>query len=65
LAQGDGVFGWTTGSLRPEGDAGVDVITIADDLLKKLDLLGKDLDDYSLETVQMFQRDAANAKYVV
>jgi transaldolase len=46
-------------------DAGVDIITLTDDLLKKLDLLGKDLDEYSLETVQMFQRDAANARYVV
>ena len=46
-------------------DAGVDIITLTDDLLKKLDLLGKDLDDYSLETVQMFQRDAASARYIV
>jgi transaldolase len=46
-------------------DARVDIITLTDDLLKKLDLLGKDLDDYSLETVQMFQRDAASARYVV
>ena len=46
-------------------DAKVDIITLTDDLTKKLDLLGKDLDDYSLETVQMFQRDAASAGYVV
>jgi transaldolase len=46
-------------------EAGVDIITLTDDLLKKLDLLGKDLDDYSLETVEMFQRDAASARYVV
>ncbi len=46
-------------------EAGVDIITLTDDLLKKLDLLGKDLDDYSLETVQMFQRDASAARYVV
>ncbi len=46
-------------------EAGVDIITLTDDLLKKLDLLGKDLDDYSLETVQMFRRDAAKAGYVV
>ena len=35
----------------------------ADDLLKKLPLLGKDLDEYSLETVRMFHRDAAGAGY--
>lgn len=46
-------------------DAGVDIITLTDDLLKKLDLLGKDLDEFSLETVRMFQRDAASARYVL
>jgi transaldolase len=44
-------------------EAGVDIITLTDDLLKKLDLLGKDLDEYSLETVRMFYRDAAGAGY--
>ena len=33
------------------------------DLLRKLDLLGKDLLQYSLETVQMFHRDAAAAGF--
>ena len=33
------------------------------DLLKKLDLLGKDLMQYSLETVQMFHRDAVAAGF--
>ena len=35
------------------------------DLLKKLDLLGKDLDQYSLETVQMFRRDAIAAGFTL
>jgi transaldolase len=43
--------------------AGVDIITLTDDLLKKLDLLGKDLGAYSLDTVQMFHRDATSAGY--
>ena len=33
------------------------------DLLAKLDLLGKDLEQFSLETVQMFQRDALAAGF--
>ena len=33
------------------------------DVLKKLPGLGKDLDDFSLETVQMFRRDAIAAGY--
>jgi transaldolase len=44
-------------------EAGIDIITLTDDLLKKLDLLGKDLGAYSLDTVQMFHRDAVSAGY--
>lgn len=43
--------------------AGCHVITVTHDLLKKLPLLGKDLDEYSLETVQMFHRDAVSAGF--
>ena len=42
---------------------GCHIITVTHDLLKKLDLLGKDLDQYSLETVQMFHRDAVAAGF--
>jgi transaldolase len=42
---------------------GCQVITMTHDLLKKLDLLGKDLLQYSLETVQMFHRDALAAGF--
>jgi transaldolase len=42
---------------------GCQIITVTPDLLKKLPLIGKDLDDYSLETVQMFYRDASSAGY--
>lgn len=36
---------------------GCDIITVTDDLLEKLGEFGKDLEEYSLETVQMFVRD--------
>lgn len=36
---------------------GCHIITATNDILKKLALAGKDLADYSLETVQMFYRD--------
>jgi transaldolase len=44
-------------------DVGCHVITVTHDLLKKLDGLGKDLDQFSLETVQMFRRDAVQAGF--
>jgi transaldolase len=37
---------------------GCHVITLTNDLLKKVPLIGKDLDEYSLETVRMFYEDA-------
>lgn len=40
-------------------DAGADIITVAPDLLEKLRLRNKDLEEYSRETVQMFMDDAA------
>jgi transaldolase len=42
---------------------GCQIITVTSDLLQKLSLLGKDLEQFSLETVQMFHRDAAAAGY--
>jgi transaldolase len=42
---------------------GVHVITVTNDLLAKLPSLGKDLSQVSLETVQMFHRDAAAAGF--
>jgi transaldolase len=44
---------------------GCHIITITHDLLKKLPLLGHDLDQYSLETVQMFHRDAITAGFTL
>jgi len=39
-------------------EIGCDIITVTNDLLAKLPTLGKDLAQFSLETVQMFHRDA-------
>ena len=44
-------------------EVGCDIITITADILAKLSTLGKDLADFSLETVQMFHRDAGAAGY--
>ncbi len=44
-------------------ELGCDIITVTPDLLKKLELYGKDLADFSLETVQMFFRDAQAAGF--
>jgi transaldolase len=42
---------------------GCQVITVTNDILKKLSLVGKNLDDYSLETVKMFADDAIGAGF--
>ena len=44
---------------------GCHIITATNDILKKLTLVGKDLDQYSLETVQMFYKDAKAAGYQI
>ena len=42
---------------------GCHVITVTNDILKKLQLAGYDLDEYSLDTVKMFHTDAAAAGF--
>jgi transaldolase len=44
---------------------GCHIITATNDILKKLSLVGKDLDKYSLETVEMFYKDAKAAGFTV
>lgn len=44
---------------------GCHVITVTHDLLKKLSSLGKDLNQFSLETVTMFATDARNAGFTL
>jgi transaldolase len=42
---------------------GCHVITVTNDILKKLELVGKDLAEYSLDTVKMFRSDAVAAGF--
>jgi transaldolase len=42
---------------------GCQIITATNDILKKLDLIGKDLAEFSLDTVKMFYDDAEKAGY--
>lgn len=44
---------------------GCHVITVTNEILKKLSLLGYDLDEYSLDTVKMFYADAIAAEYKI
>jgi transaldolase len=44
---------------------GCHIITATSDILKKLDLIGKDLDDFSLDTVKMFHADALKSGFVL
>jgi transaldolase len=46
-------------------DIGCHIITATNDILNKLSLLGKDHDRYSLETVEMFYKDALTAGYTI
>lgn len=43
--------------------AGCDIITATFDILKKIPLIGKDLAEFSLDTVKMFHDDARQAGY--
>jgi transaldolase len=42
---------------------GCHIITATSDILRKLDLIGKNLQEYSLDTVKMFYEDARKAGY--
>lgn len=42
-----------------------DIITVTPEILNKLSLKNKNLDEYSLETVKMFHDDAKNAGYIL
>ena len=46
-------------------EVGCHIITATNDILKKLSLVGKDLDQYSLETVEMFCKDASAAGFKI
>lgn len=44
---------------------GCHIITVTHDILKKLSLVGRDLREYSLDTVKMFHTDAAQAGFTL
>jgi len=46
-------------------ECGVDIITVTNDVLKKLPMVGKDLTKLSLETVHMFYNDAQSLGYKI
>lgn len=46
-------------------DIGCHIITATNDIIKRLPLFGKDLDAYSLETVQVFRQDAIAAGFTL
>ena len=50
-------------NVKQAEQAGADIITLTPDLIKKMELFGKDLNQYSLETVKMFHNDAKEAGF--
>jgi transaldolase len=52
-------------NVRQADDLGVDIITVTHDMLAKLVLFNRSLDDFSLDTVRMFHEDAQAAGYTL
>lgn len=50
---------------RQAEQCGVDIITMTPDLIKKLSNFGKDLNEFSLDTVKMFYNDALKSGYTI
>ena len=46
-------------------EIGCHIITATNDILKKIEIIGKDLKEYSLETVQMFYNDAKSSNFSI
>lgn len=46
-------------------EIGCHIITVTSDVLKKLSLVGRDLDEYSLDTVKMFYEDARQSGFTL
>lgn len=52
-------------NITQASEIGCHIITVTDDLMKKLSLDGKDLTEFSLETVKMFYDDAKSVGYSI
>jgi transaldolase len=50
-------------NLRHAEECNIDIITLMPNLLNKMALFGKDLEEFSLETVKMFYNDAEKSQY--
>ncbi|MDB3879119.1 transaldolase [Amylibacter sp.] len=50
-------------NIHQADDLGCHIITVTNDILNKLSLIGYGLDDYSLDTVKMFYNDAVSAGF--
>ena len=46
-------------------EIGCHIITVTSDVLKKVNLIGKDLHEFSLETVRMFHEDGVSSGYTL
>ena len=49
----------------PADQVGCHIITVTSDILRKLHLIDRSLEDYSRETVKMFVDDAAQAGFSI
>ena len=52
-------------NLFQAAECGCHIITITNDILKKLKMIGKDIKELSLDTVKMFYNDALNAGFKI
>ncbi len=52
-------------NLRQAESVGCHIITMTNELIRKLPNLGRDLDDVSLDTVRMFHDDAEESGFVL
>ena len=50
-------------NLKQAVEAGADIITLSPELLKKLPLRGKNLQEYSIETVKQFFEDSKGIEF--
>ncbi|MDO4595149.1 MAG: transaldolase [Tissierellia bacterium] len=52
-------------NIKQAEEVGCDIITCTPQILNKIKLFGKNLEEYSLETVQMFLRDSTDLGYKI
>jgi len=50
-------------NIMQANEIGCHIITVTNDILKKMSQIGKDLEEFSLETVKMFYQDAVKAGF--